>query len=615
MFTGKNDLPILSDYRRPAPDSFWEKFPSHYAVKGKSWIDPVKLESLARAYNVKDMDRVLVVCNDLLHGANIGCEGVYRTPTVSSNAPSAFDFPAEITDAIACWLKKGLAIGPFSPTNRPANAKINGIMCRPKPNGSARVILNLSAPAGLSVNDGIDANLFPAVMSSTYKWLEILNKAGRGALIAKIDWQDAYKHFAVRQQDLPLQWFNWLGMDFAELSLIFGGASSCGIFDRGAKVVKDIVTLAAEFPEDMLLQHLDDLCGACPAGSAQLHKFVTVYRQIAAAIGVRLASTDDPDKAFDPCTAGTVLGVKYDTERWSWEIPEEKLNRLLHQLQAGAAASVLPQHELWSLIGRLLHYAPLIPESRFFIRHILKLNNVSEDRNHLVAIPPAARRQMNCWSLLLRATNGYCAIPRVPENFPPWTWEFYTDAAGGCATGGRGAGGVATGFWFFLPWSRAVNCGARAADGKLLARKLSVLELVGPLVCVSAAFERIRGYPARAWVDNAGSVRIWQKGYSNSCQLCSTLVQAIAVVSAAAGCRFSIEKIRRCSVPGAIIADALSQANFAAVWEAADAWEFPVEPAHIPLPILQWVQDPQPDDLLGGKILRTLAESTGVLGL
>jgi hypothetical protein len=101
-------------------------------------------------------------------------------------------------------------------------AKINGIMCRQKPNGSARIILNLSSPAGGCVNDGICSDDFPTTMSSTKLWLRVLDRAGRRALMLKLDWASAYKHLAVRQQDLPLQYFNWLGMDFVELCLIFG---------------------------------------------------------------------------------------------------------------------------------------------------------------------------------------------------------------------------------------------------------------------------------------------------------------------------------------------------------------------------------------------------------
>ena len=65
-------------------------------------------------------------------------------------------------------------------------------------------------------------------MSSTRKWLQVLDKAGRGALIMKLDWASAYKHIAVRPEDIDLQFFSWLGMDFAELCLVFGCRSSAG---------------------------------------------------------------------------------------------------------------------------------------------------------------------------------------------------------------------------------------------------------------------------------------------------------------------------------------------------------------------------------------------------
>ena len=84
-------------------------------------------------------------------------------------------------------------------------------MTKAKPNGSVRVILNLSAPAGKSVNEGIDNAQFPATMSSTLKWLRILNKAGAGCYIMKIDWAAAYKQITVHPEDVNLQWFQWLG--------------------------------------------------------------------------------------------------------------------------------------------------------------------------------------------------------------------------------------------------------------------------------------------------------------------------------------------------------------------------------------------------------------------
>jgi len=249
------------------------------ASVGKSMICGKKLKSMAEATGCWTAgDEAVLV--DLVEGADIGCRGKFRAQSHSKNAESAFLFPQEITDAIASWITKGFAKGPFDKPEE--GAKVNGIMCRQKPNGSARIILNLSAPIGESVNDGICAEDFPAVMSSTAKWLEVLDRAGQGALMMKADWSDAYKHVAVRSEDIKLQWFSWLGKYFAELCLVFGTASSVGIFDRAAKLVLRIVLRYAQFPESMVCQHLDDVCAASSKQDAdKLHRLEKVYRMVA----------------------------------------------------------------------------------------------------------------------------------------------------------------------------------------------------------------------------------------------------------------------------------------------------------------------------------------------
>jgi hypothetical protein len=145
VFKSKHPLPAVADYKAAQPAEFWEKFPSNGSMVGKSTICPSKLRALAWSVGYRDVALLELVCRDLTDGANIGCRGPARLASVSSNAPSAFDFPEQITDAIADWIVAGFAAGPFQPADRPPAAKVNGIMCRQKPNGSARIILNLSA--------------------------------------------------------------------------------------------------------------------------------------------------------------------------------------------------------------------------------------------------------------------------------------------------------------------------------------------------------------------------------------------------------------------------------------------------------------------------------------
>lgn len=613
-FKPKHVIPAISDYKAAQSPDFWAGFPKNDSLVGKSTICPQKLRNLAWSVGFKNQHLVDTVCKDLTDGADIGCRGAARAASVSTNAPSAFDFPAQITDAVADWLVSGFAAGPFDPALRPANAKINGMMCRQKPNGSARIILNLSSPKGACVNDGINNEEFPTSMSSTKKWLEVLDRAGRECSMLKLDWASAYKHIAVRPEDIPLQYFSWLGMDFVELCLVFGCRSSAGLYDRLAKLVLWLVILFSLFPAHMVCQYLDDICAAAPKGCGSLAVFEKAYRAVAQQLGVLLAPTTDPDKAFSPCTCGVVLGVRYDTVAWTWCIPPEKLARLLNQIRTVFCAEKIRQHEVWSLVGRILHYAPLIPGGRFNISELIKAQSSSTDRLAWVEVTAPMKQQLHFWWILIKTTDGVTSIP-APDRFPAWTFEFHTDASGGSTlSSGHGTGGVGGPFWFIVPWGKRINSGMRAADGKRLNRKLSALELIGPLICISAGRQFCRLRPVRVWVDNAGSVGIWKKGYSTSCPLCSTLVRAIGRVAAALGCTFTIDKITRRSVIGAALADELSKGRLLAFRQQLPAdWSLDPDPAWIPPAILDWIDRPRPNLELGDAILQDLRRRDGFI--
>jgi hypothetical protein len=93
-----------------------------------------RLQALAKEYGILGR-RLDLAIKDLTLGADIGCTGVARQLTRSTNAPSAFEFGPQVRDAIADWLVQGLAYGPVKEEDLLANVKINGIMCKEKPNG------------------------------------------------------------------------------------------------------------------------------------------------------------------------------------------------------------------------------------------------------------------------------------------------------------------------------------------------------------------------------------------------------------------------------------------------------------------------------------------------
>ena len=236
----------------------------------------------------------------------------------------------------------------------------------------------------------------------------------------------------------------------------------------------------------------------------------------------------------------------------------------------------------------------------------------------LVDISPALKRQLWFWVSMLRVCNDNVDIPRPGVVMPPWSLEVYTDAAGGTSREpGHGVGAVAFGWWVVLPWGRAINTGRLTGQGTRLDRMLSTLELLGPLLGLSAAGHLCRGLPVKFYVDNSGANFIWRKGYSTSCEFSTAMVAALATVAAGLGCKVDICKITRCSTPLADMSDALSKSAFGRFWTLANqhgGFGLQQEPLTVPKALLQWVLDPQPDFELGDKILRELACSGPVLG-
>lgn len=601
---------VLDDYAVAPPEGFWLSFPTNLVQPARSAVDHAKLRAAAEEAGFKDRATLEAVCRDLEVGAVIGCSPPFRHPTLATNAKSAIEAGRQVTDALADWVKKGFVYGPVPRREVPVQAKFNGLMVRPKPNGSVRVICNLSAPKDESVNDGIDKDDFPTSMDTLDKWLRALQTAGKECKICKVDWSDAYKHIAVALEDTDLQWFEWLDQCFKELCLIFGGKSSAGIYDRLAKVVLFIVIWRSGICKEAVIQFLDDCCAAAPKGSTILETFDRIFAEVALELGVKLAPRDDPDKSFGPRTFGTVLGIHYDTVAWTWALPEEKLLRLLHLLRELMSVDECSQGQIMTMAGKILNIAPLVPSGKYNLDCIIRANAVSQQKKLRVPVLPSLKRQMAFWFDVLRLCSGTAAIPPPATGLPAWAFDVYTDAAGGsCKSLGLGAGAVARGFWAFIPWSHAINSGRLSADGRRLDRAMSALELVGPLLALVAGHNIWRGQCVRFWVDNSGSVFIFKKGYSTSCVLSTTLVKALASVAAGLGCRIDIVKITRCSTPEADMADALSKSDLTRFWAGAErhpSLALPLFPASVPEALSAWLTAPREDAALGEKLLAGL---------
>ncbi len=116
-------------------------------------------------------------------------------------------------------------------------AEALGIHCSPfgvipkksKP-GKFRLILNLSAPEGASVNDGISKELATLSYVSLDQVADSAARLGRGLLLAKMDIKQAYRQVLVHPQDRRLLGMLWEDNVYVDTTLPFGLRSAPLVF-------------------------------------------------------------------------------------------------------------------------------------------------------------------------------------------------------------------------------------------------------------------------------------------------------------------------------------------------------------------------------------------------
>ena len=162
VFESKHGTPRLLDYSALAPDSWWQFWPSlkwEEAKHLKSSINSLKMVEWAQRAGHPDLGTVLEIAKDLRYGCDLGTSGKFLCPSTSTNAPSAYEYGDRVTDAIVDGIKSGIMMGPMDKDEIPFKEngiKQSGIMVKVRPDGKARVILNMSMGKPFCVNKGIN---------------------------------------------------------------------------------------------------------------------------------------------------------------------------------------------------------------------------------------------------------------------------------------------------------------------------------------------------------------------------------------------------------------------------------------------------------------------------
>ena len=146
--------------------------------------------------------------------------------------PSVKARPAIVQQFIDSELREGHMFRPFAPDEiqYPVHISRFGVIEKKNQPGKFRLIVDLSYPPGMSVNDGISPELSSMSYTKVDDIVQGIWQSGVGSMLAKIDIKNAYRVVPVHPVDRHLLATAWRGKLFVDEALPFGLRSAPKIF-------------------------------------------------------------------------------------------------------------------------------------------------------------------------------------------------------------------------------------------------------------------------------------------------------------------------------------------------------------------------------------------------
>jgi hypothetical protein len=265
-----------------------------------------------------------------------------------------------VTDSLASWLKKGFAAGPFDFPPFP-KFRSNALLAIHQ-GEKVRTVIDLSAPAGHSFNDNVcTVKLEKVYMSSVKQFAKTLSISGKNSLISKLDLVDAYKNVPCQLSELRIQGFCWLGKYFVETQQIFGAKSAVPNFDRLGHTIMALALAKSKADKFFIHRTLDDVPVIQPSHCDSGTKFVKTYINLCNELNLDVTvHCPKFEKAFINSNVGKVLGIIFDTKKFAWRLPQEKLDKTA-KLIFDCLQTEVNLELFQSLMGRLNFAGQLSP--------------------------------------------------------------------------------------------------------------------------------------------------------------------------------------------------------------------------------------------------------------
>lgn len=422
-------------------------------------------------------------------------------------------------ESIIKWYEKGYLMGPYHPSDPfVQDCRLNPIFPVPKPDDTVRPVVNYSKKLdGTSIND----LLYPEWCTVEYiKIQEIvftIQLMGIGARMWAKDLEDGYFNIKIKESQIKLISFTFLGLVFVPIVLVFGLSSApliftvfmyyvleairawdrsltyCGVpaieFDTKRDLFQqevDIIRRGDIVYIPLIMSYLDDIFG--------VHRKEKVYRQydLAGIVLNYLGLSAKEAKDRPPNTTQIILGLEYDTIKQEVRTPKEKVNKYVKLASDILSEAKVIKKKLFSLTGKIRHAAGQCKPLAAYARGI-EWYGYEAKWHHHIYINKALREDIQFTMEALQfASKTGMSFDAILQPAIAIQVEGFTDATS--IKGGIGGFiNEPNGDWFQVHWTQVPNT-----------QHLDILwkELAAVVVMLDVCRERFRGKYVRIWTDN-----------------------------------------------------------------------------------------------------------------
>ena len=341
-----------------------------------------------------------------------------------SNMQTATQRPEVIRTYLAEECSEGRVLGPLDPIQYPfVHTNRFGVI----PKGSSGkwwLIVDMSAPEGTSVNDGVSKSLSSLSYVGVQDAVEEIQQLGHGALLAKVDIRSTYRHVLIHPDDRWLTGMIWEGALFIDTALPFRLRSAPKIFTALADAAEWILRRAGV---NFILHYLDDFLIIGAPNSPECQSALRIVMETFARLGFPIAV----NKLEGPTTCLDFLGFELDSQMMEVRLPREKLSKLQHLIHQWVEKKSCTLKELQSLTGKLGHAAKVVEPGKTFMRRMFELQSGVLQPYHHIRLNKDFRSDIRWWDTFLETWNGISMI--LPVQLP--STHIWTDASGGFGCG------------------------------------------------------------------------------------------------------------------------------------------------------------------------------------